>query len=208
MKKLIAILMVLAIVAGFAFAAEETGAQKDEIKVTAVVKAVTPQFKLYGSATSTTSSTGTGMTEADRVTTDATTTANVDGAENSLLADGGLTIYLVIKQTRESRWTGSVVLSVSATELTGTVGTGSEAKTYTTAAPTISALAAQHDIAAPTGDTVAVRTTTPGTASATVAYSGRAAAAADIASFSVNWPKSDVPPATYTGYIRMTYTAP
>lgn len=206
MKKLIAILTIAIVLVGAVFATDETGAQKDELKITCKVEAVTPQFKLYGSATSGTSSTG--MTEANRVTTDATATASVSGVDNSLYSASGTTIYFVIKQARDCRWTGEVSLSVSATALSATIGTGTSAITYTSEDPVISALTAQNNLPGETGDTVATRTTTPGTASVAVAYNGRAAAAADIASFSVNWPQSDVPPATYTAWVQMTYTAP
>lgn len=194
MKKLITILAIMMVVFGFAFADDpSTTTGMEELKVTCKVTATEPTFTLYGSATSSTASTGTGMTAGAVVTEKNTSSTTIALADDAIIK-GDVTIYCVVKQANDNvKSVTAYTLSVEATKLSdGTTTTG-----HTTAAPAVSTLTA---ITA--SNVTGARTTADG---ATVTYAGLDADAADLASFNVKWTKTDlVPGITYYAYITLT----
>ena len=192
MKKLITILAIMMVVFGFAFAADpSTTTGMEELKVTCKVTATEPKFTLYGSATSSTSSTG--MTAGAVVTEKNTSSTTIALADDAIIK-GDVTIYCVVKQANDDvKSVTAYTLSAEATKLSdGTTTTG-----HTTTDPTVSTLTAITASNVP-----GARTTANG---ATVTYAGLDADAADLASFNVKWPKTDlVPGITYYAYITLT----
>lgn len=198
MKKIIVIFAILAVVVGSVFAADPAAnvGDKEEILVTCRVTGIAPTYQLFASLTNSTASNGTGMQEAEKVANiNTAATAKLEAEDNAII-DGDLPVYCVIKQVNDARYTTNVTLTVAATKLSGTVNE----TTYETADPTIGTITAANNVDY-------ARTTTPATASVGVEYTGKKALAADIASFTVTWPQTDLPPATYNAYITMTLTA-
>lgn len=196
MKKIIVILAILAVVVGSVFAADPAAkaGDKEEILVTCKVTGIAPTYQLFASLTNSTESTG--MTEAQKVNSVGSATTSKLTAPDNAIIDAALPVYCVIKQVSDARYTTNVTLTVAATKLSGKVGD----ITYETADPTIGTITAANNVDG-------ARTTTPATASVDVEYTGKKAVAADIASFTVTWPQTDLPPATYNAYITMTLTA-
>lgn len=212
MKKLITILAIMMVVFGVAFAADPaTSEGMEELKVTCTVTAEEPTFTLYGSATSSTASTGDGMTAGEIVERQGSATASVAMANDAIIK-ANTTIYCVIKQsngdsTTPVKSTTTYYFSVSATKLKdSTGGTGHE-----TALPTVSAITKISG-----ADVANARTITNGTAGsantgvsgstrAQAAYLGLKCTSADIASFNVTWPQTDLVPGTgYEAFITLT----
>ena len=197
MKKVITILAVMIVLVGAVFAADVT----KTLTINTEVTAVKPAFTLYGNTSNATSG---------RVQANTSITAATDG----LLGSSGITLYCWIAQTADCIWVGHVDISVAATAFTNTTTVGTYAAgSFSSTAPVISNITAMNPKTssregATTGDT---RLSTPDDTnhSVRVAYgTGLKAVAEDVASFSVNWPQSDVPPATYQATITTTYTAP
>jgi hypothetical protein len=189
MKRLIAILTIMIVLAGAVFADSTT--KNDELKVSIEITKVAPTFKLYGSLTEGTASTGMQAGEDVASAHSATAAASTIEFPSNALLEGSVTVYCVIKQTNDAKYTSAVNLSVAATSLTDGLSTSN---------PTISTPVAQ-------GNVDGIRTTS-GTAAgaATVTYTGKTAEIADIASFNVVYPKTDLIPGSYDGYITLTYT--
>lgn len=195
MKKLIAILTIMIVLAGAIFAETATTTGNEELKVTCVVTSKEPTFTLYGSKTAATVSTGDGMTAGEVVETENSSTTTIALADDAII-NGDVTIYCVVKQANNDvKYVKAYTLSAAATKLSdGTTTTG-----HTTAAPTVSTIAA---IAA--SNITGARTTVGGT-TATVTYAGLDADAADLASFNVKWPQTDlIPGSGYYAYITLT----
>lgn len=192
MKKLIAILAIMMVLVGAIFA-ETSTTTNDELKVSIEITPVAPIFKLYGSLTSGTASTSSGMKAGESVETAQTATASASTIEfptNSLL-ENPVTVYCVIKQTNDAKYKKAVSLAVSASAITDGISTST---------PTVSTPAAQNN-------ENGVRTTAgTGAGAATVTYTGKTAASDDVASFNVVYPAADLIPGSYNGYITLTYT--
>lgn len=193
MKKLIAILTIMIVLAGAIFAETATTTGNEELKVTCVVTSKEPTFTLYGSKTAATVSTG--MTAGQVVAQINTSTAAI-AMETDAIINGDTYIYCVVRQENDNvKSVLPYTLSVAATALSD----GTSAAGHTTAAPTVSTIAA---IAA--SNITGARTTAGGT-TATVTYAGLDADAADLASFNVKWPKTDlIPGSGYYAYITLT----
>ena len=193
MKKLITILAIMMVVFGVAFADTTTTTGTEELKVTCTVTAEEPTFTLYGSKTSSTASTGTGMTAGEVVATENTSNTTIALDEDAIIK-GDVVIYCVVKQANDNvKSTKVYTLSAKATKLSdGTTTTG-----HTTADPTVSTLTAI------TANNVAnARTTANG---GQVTYAGLDADSADLVSFNVKWPQTDLVPGTgYYAYITLT----
>ena len=193
MKKLIAVLAIMMILVCAIFA----DTTSSELKITLTITSVEPTFTLYGSKTSSTASTGAGMTAGAVVASKNTSTTTVALDEDAII-NGDTYLYCVVKQSNSGvKSTTTYKLTAEATALTDGTGTAG----HYTAAPTVS------DITAISASNVTDgRTITTGTAAtgATVAYAGATCAAADLASFNVNWPQTDlVPGITYSAYVTL-----
>lgn len=187
-KKLITILAIMMVLVGSVFA----DSANDELRITITITPVAPIFKLYGSLTQGNASDGAGMKEGEVVATIHSATASASTIEfpSNALLDAPVTVYCVIKQTNITKYSSPVNLVISATDLTD------EVSTSTATVSTPSGLNNVTD----------VRTTAGSAAgAATVTYSGRTAAAADIASFTVQYSQADLMPGSYNGYITLTY---
>ncbi len=191
MKKVITVLAFMMILICGIFA----DTTSSELKITLTIKAEEPEFVLYGSKSSSTSSTG--MTPGAVVTNKYTSSATV-GLDEDAVVNAAAVLYCVVRQSNSGvKSTSTYTLKASATALTD----GTDTEGHYTAAPSIS------DIAALSGSDVdGGRTTTTGSATegATVVYGGASCAAADIASFNVTWPKTDLVPGVYSAYVTLT----
>ena len=188
MKRLIAILAIMMVLVGAIFA-ETSTTTNDELKVSIEITPVAPIFKLYGSLTSGTASTG--MTAGESVETAQTATDSVITFPTNSLLENSVTVYCAIKQTNDSKYKKAVSLAISASAITDGISTST---------PTVSTPAAQNNVNG-------VRTTAgTGAGAATVTYTGKTAEIADIASFNVVYPAADLIPGSYNGYITLTYT--
>lgn len=193
MKKLITVLAIMMILVCAIFA----DTTSSELKITLTITSVEPTFTLYGSKTSSTVSTGEGMTAGAVVASKNTSTTTVALDDDSII-NGDTYLYCVVKQSNSGvKSTTTYKLTAEATALTDGTGTAG----HYTAAPTVS------DITAISASNVTDgRTITTGTAAtgATVAYAGATCAAADLASFNVKWPQTDlVPGITYSAYVTL-----
>ena len=192
MKKVITILALALILVGTVFAATN-----EELMITVEVKCAEPTFALVGgTATSapTASSGLTGAVTGIAVETAATTnhTSSKISLSDNAIVDGDIVIYCFIKQTNDKvKSKTTYKYSVAATELTD--GTNS------TEGVSVSAIA---PITASNVD--GARATSTANNITSTQYSGKKCNAADLASFSVTWPQTDLPPATYTAYITLT----
>lgn len=188
MKRLIAILAIMMVLVGAIFA-ETSTTTNDELKVSIEITPVAPIFKLYGSLTSGTASTG--MTAGESVETAKTATDSVITFPTNSLLENSVTVYCAIKQTNDAKYKKAVSLAISASAITDGISTST---------PTVSTPAAQNNVNG-------VRTTAgTGAGAATVTYTGKTAASADVASFNVVYPAADLIPGSYNGYITLTYT--
>lgn len=188
MKRLIAILAIMMVLVGAIFA-ETSTTTNDELKVSIEITPVAPIFKLYGSLTSGTASTG--MTAGESVETAQTATDSVITFPTNSLLENSVTVYCAIKQTNDAKYKKAVSLAISASAITDGISTST---------PTVSTPAAQNNVNG-------VRTTAgTGAGAATVTYTGKTAASADVASFNVVYPAADLIPGSYNGYITLTYT--
>ena len=188
MKRLIAILAIMMVLVGAIFA-ETSTTTNDELKVSIEITPVAPIFKLYGSLTSGTASTG--MTAGESVETAKTATDSVITFPTNSLLENSVTVYCAIKQTNDAKYKKAVSLAISASAITDGISTST---------PTVSTPAAQNNVNG-------IRTTAgTGAGAATVTYTGKKAASADVASFNVVYPAADLIPGSYNGYITLTYT--
>lgn len=190
MKKLITILAIMMVVFGVAFAATETTTGNEELKVTCLVKFEEPKFTLYGGTSNSTSS-ETLTTAGEVVEGSAHATTSIAMSQNAII-DGDVTLYFVVKQTNNNvKSTTKYKFSATATVLSdGTSATG-----HTTGDPTVSALAAVGTDLANARDVEA----------GYVQYGGLKCDAADVQSFNVKWPKTDLVPSetAYYAYVKL-----
>ncbi len=210
MKKLITILVIMMVLVGAVFA----DSKLNELKVTMTVKDAEPSFKLYGSKSNGTSSTG--MTAGADVTEAKTSTNAVALDDDAILAAGGATVYCVIRQeartdNKDVRSTKTYYFTIEATELSD--GNTTATSGHKTALPTVSAItkngsadvSGARTVTGAAAGSANTGTSPTGTGRAKVVYSGKKCSAADLASFSVNWPQTDLVPGTgYEAYITMT----
>ena len=193
MKKVIAILAIAIILVGAVFADTVTGT----LTVTTTIAPQAPTFQLYGNTTNTVN---------NRVAAD----TSIPYGANTLISEDGITLYCWIAQTNISRFQGSVAITVAASVMANTTAVGEYAAGTFSAPASISAISPLGTITstrpnAATGDT---RITAVNGTTATPTYgNGLKAAAGDIASFNVNWKAEDLPPASYSATVTMTYTA-
>ena len=185
MKKLAAVLVFLMVLVCAVFA----DTTSSELKITLTIEAIPPTFKLFGSLENVAASSS--MTEAQAVTNPQTATTSLSLDDNSILS-GPVSVYCVIKQTNAAKYSGTATISISATDFKDTNGT--------TSAATVSTLTAMNNNAA--------RTVEGSQGAASIAYTGAASAAADIASFNVQYAQADLIPGTYSSFITMTFEAP
>ena len=123
MKKVIAILAVMMVIAGAVFAT--TG---DTLTINASVPVTPPEFTMVG-----------GFTEQYGTTASGTLESTVN------IAESPIDVYVQVKQTAKSRFksTGGFDVTITATALTATI----EGVAYTTGVPSIEAYAAGNEVA-------------------------------------------------------------
>ena len=192
MKKVIAILAAMIVLAGVVFAT--TG---DTLTVNATVPVAKPEFTMIGGFTNQYGTTATGTLE-----------SQVNIAENPI------DVYVQVKQTALSRYknTNGFTVTIAATALSATI----EQVTYSTAVPTITAASAGsavvNAINAQKNDFTSTKTSeTNGTVVFTVAYPTGAPVPANtvVGSIQYTWPATaTLAVGSYSATITMSYEAP
>ena len=192
MKKVIAILAAMIVLAGVVFAT--TG---DTLTINASVPVSKPEFTMVG-----------GFTNAYGTTATNTLESQVNIAENPI------NVYVQVKQTALSRYknTNGFTVTIAATALSATI----EGVTYSTAVPTITAASAGsavvNAINAQKNDFTTTKTSeTNGTVVFTVAYPTGAPVPANtvVGSIQYTWPATaTLAVGSYSATITMSYEAP
>ena len=189
MKKLFVIFCIIALVAGFVFAVDTA-----TLRINVTVSSVAPAFQLLGKLSATD----------EYEIADHTFTTDT----NAILT--GITLDCKINQNIVSKYIGSISLTISASNLSNTAIVNGSAAGSIFVAPNAFSITPRNDIVSQRTDisNKDVRKTTVSGMTVTPSYNGESAAIADIAEFSVTWPATDLPPATYSATITMTYEAP
>ena len=192
MKKLIAILAAMIVLAGVVFAT--TG---DTLTVNCTVPVTKPEFTMVGGFTNQYGTTATNTLESQ-----------------TNIAENPIDVYVQVKQTALSRYknTNGFTVTIAATALSATI----EQVTYSTAVPTITAASAGsavvNAINAQKNDFTSTKTSeTNGTVVFTVAYPTGAPVPANtvVGSIQYTWPATDsLAVGSYSATITMSYQAP
>ena len=192
MKKVIAILAAMIVLAGVVFAT--TG---DTLTVNCTVPVTKPEFTMVGGFTNQYGTTATNTLESQ-----------------TNIAENPIDVYVQVKQTALSRYknTNGFTVTIAATALSATI----EQVTYSTAVPTITAASAGsavvNAINAQKNDFSSTKTSeTNGTVVFTVAYPTGAPVPANtiVGSIQYTWPATDsLAVGSYSATITMSYQAP
>ena len=195
MKKVLTILVVLALFAGFAFADGNT------VVLTTSIDEIPPVFKLYYDKDST------GDKDDYLYGTQEANSSIADGisADFAIWQEGEANGYSNYKET-------TVELTVTCGAFVGKAGTGTEG--YASATPKASALvngATKKDIADPTKDALTYDTFTGANTDTVVfkpKYHGKRVNDQEIATFTATWDaEPNLPFGDYTANITLSYTA-
>ena len=192
MKKVIAILAAMIVLAGVVFAT--TG---DTLTVNCTVPVTKPEFTMVGGFTNQYGTTATNTLESQ-----------------TNIAENPIDVYVQVKQTALSRYknTNGFTVTIAATALSATI----EQVTYSTAVPTITAASAGsavvNAINAQKNDFTSTKTSeTNGTVVFTVAYPTGAPVPANtiVGSIQYTWPATaTLAVGSYSATITMSYEAP
>ena len=192
MKKVIAILAAMIVLAGVVFAT--TG---DTLTVNCTVPVTKPEFTMVGGFTNQYGTTATNTLESQ-----------------TNIAENPIDVYVQVKQTALSRYKNinGFTVTIAATALSATI----EQVTYSTAVPTITAASAGsavvNAINAQKNDFTSTKTSeTNGTVVFTVAYPTGAPVPANtiVGSIQYTWPATDsLAVGSYSATITMSYQAP
>lgn len=190
MKKTILVLLALLLVVGVAFAETNT----ETIRINVTVTQVAPTYKLLAKLSS----------DADFQEADHTFTTD----SNAILS--GITLNCKISQSVVCKYIGNVALIISVSDLSNTAAVNGSAAGSLTVSPNAFTISPLNDLVSQRADisNTDIRKTTVAGMTVTPSYNGESAAIADIAEFNVTWPATDLPPATYTATITMTFESP
>lgn len=200
MKKVLTILVVLALVAGIAFA-DDPAPVTDTVTLTTSVAEIPPVFKLYYDKDST-------GDKADYLYGTQEANSSITGgisADFAIWQEGEANGYSNYKEA-------TVELTVTCGAFVGKAGTGTEG--YASATPKASALvngATRKDIADPTKDALTYGTFTGANTDTVVfkpKYHGKRVNDQEIATFTATWDaEPNLPFGDYTANITLSYTA-
>ena len=184
MKKLIAILSVLMVLAGVAFATNN-----DQLIITANVPEIKPVFSIYGG------------TSSEAITT-LGTQSGATVATNINISTTDAKVYIKLTQAA-STYAGAATLTITPTVL---ANTANGLTSYTTALPTVANYV--EGKGSVSGITIANPTVSNSVVSYSLTYVGTPVAAGSvIGTFDYTWAKvPSLPVGTYQATITLTYT--